>query len=197
MSTAYLLYGKSGSGKGTQAQILKEHLESQGRKVIYIETGKLFRSFSVDNQNFMGEHVRSVIEAGKLMPAFFPVYLWSKELVEKYTGTEDVILDGVARRIEEAAVVDSALDFLDINNRFVITIAVPDQWVLDHMGARSDRKDDTQEAMQKRLTWFTQEVIPVTNYLNGNPKYHPVVVNGAQTIEEVAADIRKAIEEVN
>lgn len=105
MSTVYLLYGKSGCGKGTQAQLLKERLESQGRTVIYVETGKLFRAFSESNPGFMGDHVKSVIDAGKLMPAFFPVYLWSKELVENYTGTEDIILDGVARRIEEASIV--------------------------------------------------------------------------------------------
>ena len=70
MSTAYLLYGKSGSGKGTQAQLLKDYLESQGKTVIYIETGKLFREFSAAHQDFMGDHVRSVIDAGKLMPAF-------------------------------------------------------------------------------------------------------------------------------
>lgn len=104
MSTAYLFYGKSGCGKGTQAQILKTRLESLGKKIIYIETGKLFRSFTESNDNFMGDHVRNVIDAGKLMPAFFPVYLWSRVLIENYTGTEDIILDGVSRRIEEAPI---------------------------------------------------------------------------------------------
>lgn len=193
MSTAYLFYGKSGSGKGTQAQLLKSHLESQGRKVIYIETGKLFRSFSESHNDFMGEHVRSVINAGKLMPAFFPVYLWSRELIENYTGTEDIIMDGVARRIEEAPIIDSALDFLEIEKRFVLTINVSDEWVFDHMGARTDRADDTKEGMEKRLAWFTTEVIPVINYFSKTGKYSSVTINGEQTIEEVASDIQKSI----
>jgi adenylate kinase family enzyme len=193
MSTAYLLYGKSGSGKGTQAQILKAHLESLEKKVIYVETGKLFRAFSEANDNFMGEHVRSVIDAGKLMPAFFPIYLWSKELIENYTGTEDIILDGVARRIEEAPIIDSALEFLGIEKRFVISINVTDEWVFDHMGARSDRADDTIDAMQKRLSWFTENVMPVINYFIDNKKYTSVMINGEQTIEQVAGDIQKQL----
>lgn len=193
MSTAYLLYGKSGSGKGTQAQILKEYLESLGRKVIYIETGKLFRNFTDMHQDFMGDHVRSVINAGKLMPAFFPVYLWSRELIENYTGIEDIIMDGVARRIEEAPMIDSALEFLGIEKRFVLTINVTDEWVFDHMGARSDRADDTTDAMKKRLQWFTTEVSPVIDYFSKTGNYTSLTINGEQTIEQVASDIETSI----
>ena len=193
MSTVYLLYGKSGCGKGTQAQLLKDRLESQGRKAIYVETGKLFRAFTESDTGFMASHVRSVIDAGKLMPAFFPVYLWSRALVENYTGTEDVILDGVARRIEEASIVDSALDFLEIQNRYVLHINVSDEWVFDHMGKR-DRADDTQEGMQKRLAWFTENVVPVIDYFARNEKYVSLTINGEQTIEQVAEDIKHVLE---
>ncbi len=188
MSTVYLLYGKSGCGKGTQAQLLKERLESQGRKVIYVETGKLFRAFSETHPGFMGDHVKSVIDAGKLMPAFFPVYLWSRAIVDEYTGVEDIILDGVARRIEEASIVDSALDFLEITDRHVVHIDVSDAWVFEHMGKR-DRADDTVEGMQKRLSWFTENVMPVIDYFKNNKKYSTTIINGEQTIEQVAGDI--------
>ena len=192
MSTVYLLYGKSGCGKGTQAQLLKERLESQGRKVIYVETGKLFRAFSETHPGFMGDHVKSVIDAGKLMPAFFPVYLWSRAIVDEYTGVEDIILDGVARRIEEASIVDSALDFLEITDRHVVHIDVSDAWVFEHMGKR-DRADDTVEGMQKRLSWFTENVMPVIDYFKNNKKYSTTIINGEQTIEQVAGDIKREL----
>lgn len=192
MSTVYLLYGKSGCGKGTQAQLLKERLEFQGRKVIYVETGKLFRAFSETHPGFMGDHVKSVIDAGKLMPAFFPVYLWSRAIVDEYTGVEDIILDGVARRIEEASIVDSALDFLEITDRRVLHIDVSDAWVFEHMGQRG-RADDTIEGMQKRLSWFTENVMPVIDYFKNNKKYSTTVINGEQTIEQVAGDIKREL----
>lgn len=193
MSTAYVFYGKSGSGKGTQAQLLKTYLESQGRSVIYIETGKLFRDFTATHDDFIGNHVRSVIDAGKLMPPFFPVYLWSRELIERYTGAEDIIMDGVARRVEEAPMIDSAFNFLEIEKRFVLTIDVTDAWVFNHMGARSDRADDTDEGMKKRLAWFTSEVIPVIDYFKHNPRYQSLTINGDQTIDEVALEIQTKI----
>lgn len=192
MSTVYLFYGKSGCGKGTQAQLLKTRLESQGRKVIYVETGNLFRSFSENNTGFMADHVKSVINAGKLMPAFFPVYLWSRALVEGYTGTEDIILDGVSRRLDEAPIIDSALDFLEIEKRHMIVIDVSDAWVYEHLGKRG-RADDTIEGMQRRLGWFVENVIPVINYFTNNPKYQSITINGEQSIEQVASEINEKI----
>jgi adenylate kinase len=192
MSTAYLFYGKSGCGKGTQAQILKDRLESQGRKVISIETGKLFRSFTESRIDFMGTHVASIINQGKLMPSFFPIYLWADQLINQYTGVEDIIFDGVSRRIEEAPILDSALDFLEINKRNIIQINVSDEWVIEHMGKRG-RVDDTQEGMQKRLSWFTENVVPVINYFQENIDYKSITFNGEQTIEQVASDIREKL----
>lgn len=188
MSTAYLFYGKSGCGKGTQAQLLKDRLESQGEKVIYIETGKLFRSFTESRNDFMGTHVKSIIDAGKLMPPFFPIYLWADQLINQYTGVEDIIFDGVSRRIEEAPILESALNFLEIQNRYIVTINVSDTWVLDHMGKRG-RADDTQEGMQKRLSWFTENVVPVIDYFSHNAKYKSITINGEQTIDEVSNEI--------
>lgn len=188
----YLFYGKSGCGKGTQAQIIKNKLESQGRSVVYVETGKLFRTFSDARTGFMADHVRSVINAGKLMPSFFPVYLWSKELVEYYTGVEDIILDGVARRKEEAHIVDSALDFLEIDQRFLISINVSDDWVFDRMRERG-RADDTNDGIQQRLSWFIKDVVPVINYFAQNEKYTTISVDGEQTIEQVASDIQERL----
>lgn len=188
----YMFYGKSGSGKGTQAQILKSQLESQGKKIIYIETGKLFRDFIESHDNFMGNHVRSVVESGNLMPSFFPIYLWSRELVEQYTGVEDVILDGTARRIEEAPIIHSAFDFLGIQERYVITLTVSNQWVFDHMGFR-DRADDTQEGMQQRLQWFDDQVVPVIDFFKQESIYTLMNINGEQTIEQVAQEISNSL----
>lgn len=190
---AYLFYGKSGCGKGTQAEILKERLESQGRKVLSIETGKLFRAFTEERDDFLGNHVTAIIDQGKLMPPFFPIYLWANLLINQYTGIEDIIFDGVSRRLEEAPVLDSALDFLEIDERYLIHIQVSDQWVFEHMGKRG-RVDDTNEGMQKRLSWFTENVLPVIDYFSHNKKYKTATLNGEQSIEQVAHDLQKTLE---
>lgn len=191
--SAYLLYGKSGSGKGTQAQILKDRLESQGRSVIWIETGKLFRSFIDARNDFIGTHVKGMIEQGKLMPPFFPIYLWAEQLINQYDGTQDIIFDGVSRRIDEAPILDSALDFLTINERYLVHIDVSDAWVFDHMGKR-DRADDTVEGMNQRLAWFRDQVVPVIDYFEKNEKYQSITVNGEQSIDQVAQEIQEKVQ---
>ena len=43
----FILIGRSGSGKGTQAELLKTYLNNQGvQDIKYLTTGKSFRSFS-------------------------------------------------------------------------------------------------------------------------------------------------------
>lgn len=190
--SAYLFYGKSGCGKGTQAQLLKERLESQGRSVIWIETGKLFRAFIDARTDFVGTHVKTMIEQGKLMPPFFPIYLWADQLINQYDGTQDIIFDGVSRRIDEAPILDSALDFLAINERHLVHIDVSDAWVFDHMGKR-DRADDTTDGMKNRLSWFTDQVVPVIQYFATNQKYQSHIINGEQSIEQVASNIQESL----
>lgn len=189
----YLLYGKSGSGKGTQAQILKDQLESNGRSVIWVETGKLFRDFIQKHSDFVGNRVSEIVNNGKLMPPFFPIYLWADQLVNQYDGTQDIIFDGVSRLIDEAPILDSALDFLNIQERNIIYLDVSDQWVFDHMGKRTDRADDTIDGMTARLAWFETQVIPVIDYFKQNKKYTTHIINGEQSIEQVAEEIQKVI----
>lgn len=191
-SHAYIFFGKSGSGKGTQAELLKQELEKKGRKVIYIETGQLFRDFIASGSGHLQDQTKNIIDNGKLMPVFFPVYLWARVLVESYTGTEDIIFDGVSRRIEEAPIIDSALDFLNIEARTVVEINVSNQWVIDRLSTRG-RADDSVEGIQKRLTWFESNVVPVLEYFKINRKYNFFDINGEQTIEEVHREIMSKI----
>jgi adenylate kinase family enzyme len=192
MSTVYLFYGKSGCGKGTQVAILKERLEKAGKKIIYIEMGKKFRDLTETSDHFVGKLVKTTIEGGAMLPGFFSIYMWGEALINGYTGTEDIILDGATRLIEEAPFLDGALDFLNINERYLIHIDVSDTWVIDRMTARG-RSDDNAEGMKKRIGWFTEKVVPVIEYFKDNNKYKNVIINGEQTIESVAADIKKEI----
>lgn len=166
MSNAYIFYGKAGSGKGTQAKLLKEHLESVGRSVLYIETGGLFRAFTESTKTFAATRTREIIDNGQLMPAFFPIYLWAHELIAKYDGTQDIILDGVTRRIEEAPILESALEFFKVDKKIVFHIHIADATAQTRLAIRpGDRADDADPVkVQKRLDWYTDNVLPVLEY---------------------------------
>lgn len=188
----FIFFGKSGSGKGTQALLLRTELEKMGRKVIYVETGQLMRDFVASGDTYLQQQTNQIISNGKLMPVFFPIYLWAKVLVEQYTGSEDIIFDGVSRRIEEGPIIDSALDFLQVEHRSVIHIDVSDKWVIDRLSARG-RADDSISGIQKRLDWYLENVVPVLSFFEKKKTYRFFEINGEQSIEEVHAEIMKKI----
>jgi adenylate kinase len=195
MANAYIFYGKAGSGKGTQALELKKHLEGQGRSVIYIETGGLFRNFIASNQSFTAKRTAEIIDQGQLMPPFFPIYAWADELIKNFSGTEDIIMDGVARRLEEGKILDSALDFFQVENRFVFQIEISDQVAIDRLLARGQgRADDASiPNIQKRLDWYQENVMPVIEYFKTEDKFKFSEINGEVSIPEVFDQIKKTI----
>ena len=195
--SAYIFYGKAGSGKGTQALELKNHLESLGKKVLYIETGKLFRDFVANHDTFASHRTKGVIENGELMPAFFPVYLWADQLIQNFNGTEEIILDGVARRIEEAPMIDSALDFFQVMKRFVFTIDITDETAVKRLQMRGQgRADDASiDKIKERLGLYAEKTLPILNYFETHTRYTFVRIDGEPSPEEVFAQVRNVLGE--
>jgi adenylate kinase family enzyme len=195
MSHAYIFYGKAGSGKGTQAQKLKEYLEAQGRKVIYIETGALFRNFVESSTSFAAKRTGEIIDKGELMPPFFPIYSWADELIKNYKGTEDIIMDGVARRLEETSILDSALDFFQVQKRFVFHIAISDQVAIERLLIRNQGRSDDASIpnIQKRLDWYRENVQPVFEYFHDHAKYAFAKINGEESVDGVFDQIKKVL----
>lgn len=183
----YIFFGRSGSGKGTQAELLRQYLENKGNDVLYIETGDRFRSF-MQEDNYTSMKTKQIIGQGQLMPAFMPIYLWAKELVARYTGYEELVLDGLCRNITEAPVLDSALKFYGITHAYVIHLDVSRDWATDRMHGRS-RADDTADYINTRLDWFDREIPPVLDFFLGRDGYTSVRINGEQSIEDVHKEI--------
>lgn len=189
---AYIFFGRSGSGKGTQAKMLCDYLEEKtGRKSLYVETGEMFRKFK-NEETYSSSLTKDVMEKGGLMPEFLPIWIWSDVLVKNYTGEENLILDGLSRRIDEAPVLDSALSFYRFNNPYVIYIDVPREKAFDMMKSRG-RADDSDEYINERLDWFEDDVVPAINYFRNNFKYKFTPIDGTKSIEEVHKEILEKI----
>jgi adenylate kinase len=188
---AIVFFGRSGCGKGTQAKLLDEYLKSKGREVIYVETGSTFRELS-KQESLVGRNVNSILTNGFLIPVFLPIWIWTKIIVEKFSGEQDIILDGVCRRKEESVALDSLFDFYNISNPKIILMNVSKQWSYDRMMARQ-RADDTPEKIQNRLDWYEKDVVPSIDHFRNNPKFNFIEINGEQTIEKVHEDMLKAL----
>ena len=185
---AYIFFGRSGSGKGTQAKLLSEYLEEKtGRKTIYVETGEMFRKFKVED-TYTSKLTKEVMEHGGLMPEFLPIWIWADMFVKNYTGEENLVLDGLSRRVDEAPILDSAMGFYKFSNPYVVYIDVSREKAFEMMKGRG-RSDDTDEYINARLDWFDEDVVPAINYFSNHVKYNFLTINGSQTIEEVHNEV--------
>ena len=190
----FIFFGPSGSGKGTQSELVIEYLKKLAPdiKTINIQTGQKFRDFSTQS-NFTAHMTKEVMETGALMPEFLPIWMWTGMLIEDFTGKEHLIFDGMARREHEAVVLDSALRFYKRENPIVVSINVGDAWATERLLARK-RLDDTEIEIKKRLTWYRENVLASINFFKNNPYYQFVEINGEQTIEDVHKEILSKID---
>jgi len=189
MSHTFIFFGRSGSGKGTQAKLLKEYLEKADhhRRVLYIETGDRIREFMYQT-GYTSSLVKGIIDHGGLLPEFLPIWIWTDYLIRNYTGKEHLILDGLSRRVSEAPVLDSALKFYKCEKLYVVLLDVSREWSKERLMARK-RKDDTARDIEARLDWYDTNVVSTMDFFKKNPSYKFLTINGEQSIEEVQKEI--------
>lgn len=188
-----IFYGKSGAGKGTQAKLLESYFQTNdpARHTLYIETGARFRAFMEEN-NLTAKMVKQALDEGSLLPEFLPVWVWTDFFIKNYTGTEHIVLDGLARRPFEVDVLHHALEFYKRNSIKIIVISVSDDWAAARLKGRG-RYDDDDVEIKKRLAWFNENV---TSSIEEWKKFTDTAIfqiNGEQTIEQVHADVLGAL----
>jgi adenylate kinase len=185
---AFIFFGASGSGKGTQAKLLKTYLEeNDSRKITYIETGSRFRKL-IDRQGYLAEKIAETINSGGLLPVFLSAWNWTDVLFDELTEDAHIILDGSPRRQLELPILESALDFMKYDEVHIISLDVPREILVDRLVNR-DRKDDDTEQINKRLDWFMSEVQPMLDYYSENPRYHFHDIDGSKTVEQIQEEI--------
>lgn len=189
----FIFFGPSGSGKGTQAKLLIEKLEQVDpeKKVLYLETGGKLREFAKQD-SFSAKKTREVIDSGGLMPEFLPIWLWSQFFVDNMTGSEHLVIDGISRKVHEAWILDTALQFYKRENPTIISILVSPEWATERLEERG-RVDDKSEEIKRRMEWYEKSVKPALEHFKSNPYYKFVEINGEQPIEDVHQEILNKI----
>ena len=186
----FIIFGRSGSGKGTQAELLIDYLKMKDadRETLYVESGEKLREFIDSDNSLSSKLTREIMDRGELVPDFLPVWLWSGSFIKNITGNEHIILDGLCRIKDEAPILDSALKFYKRQKPFVLSIEVGRSWATDRLLGRA-RGDDNDDDILKRLDWYEKSVIPAIEYFKNNDYYNFLKINGEQTIEEVHQEI--------
>ena len=158
-SITVLFFGSQGAGKGTQVKMLIDFLRSRSdRGVIQIDMGQELRNLR-DTGSYAGKFTGEVIDAGKRMPDFMPVYLQTKKIVDTLTGPEHIIADGLARGPDQTRCFDDMMTFFNRKDFQVVNLVIDDETAVKRLVARG-RNDDTEEGIRTRLAWTKTEVLP-------------------------------------
>ncbi len=213
---SFALVGKSGCGKGTQAELLMKHFGN----LFYVSTGGLLRDLAKLDTS-AGKGIKKILDNGGLAPDFVIIGLWMRELCNNLKDDQGVLLDGAPRRVIEAQAIDEFMDFLDRKDTFfpiLLDISREEAfnrltkrrickkcgklipWLGDFKklekcdvcgGELFNRPDDNPQAINNRLDYYEQRVVEVIDYYKNKNKL--IVINGEQPIEKVFQDILAAI----
>ncbi len=178
-----ILLGRSGSGKGTQGKLLAKKFSLK-----YVGTGHLLR-FLAKEKNFLSKRLREDLNRGKLAPTWLVQYLWLMEL-KKVKPKQGIIFDGTPRKLKEAKFLDVVLDWFGRKSLLVFLIDISRREALRRLLKRA-RKDDTRYAIDKRLDWFDNDVMPIVRYYEKTGRL--MKINGEQSIEGVFREILKKL----
>ncbi len=206
-----ILLGPQGAGKGTQAQRL-----SQKTGAKHISTGDIVRA-EIKSGSELGQKVQDFNDRGELVPDEIIV-----EMAKPYLDDADAwLLDGFPRNEAQAKALDDALQDLGIELDAAVALEAPDDELVERLSGRrtSDatgrvyhiehdpppedseedagpfvqRKDDTEEAIRRRLAIYHEQTEPLKDYYEERGLL--TTVDARKPIPEVTEEILAAVGE--
>ena len=205
-----LIMGLPGAGKGTQAAKIVEEFG-----VAHISTGDMFRA-AMANQTEMGTLAKSFIDKGELVPDEVTNGIVKERLAQDDIKEKGFLLDGFPRTIEQAHALDQILVDLGLELEGVINIEVDPSCLLERLSGRIihretgetfhkvfnppadykeedyyQREDDKPETVKRRLDLNIAQGEPIIAHYRELGLVSDI--QGNQDIEDVFADVKKAI----
>src|SRR3989338_3458459 len=192
---SFVFIGRSGCGKGTQADLLKKYLESKfgADSVFYVYTGAHLRELTSHPEFFTAKMLHDkVLGPGEKAPDGLAIWACVQELIHGAKENDHVIVGGSPRTASEAAVLDEMFDFLNRKKIFHIWLSVSAEWAREKMMARG-RSDDNAENIKRRLAYYEKHVLRAIEFYKKDASHRFLEINGEQSIEQVHRDIVKAL----
>lgn len=217
-----ILLGLPGAGKGTQAQLLAQHLG-----LLHISTGDMFRQASAEGTD-LGVRAQDYMSRGELVPDEVTIGMLL-ERIQRPDAAAGIMLDGFPRTLPQAEALDSALADQGRAIDAVLYIKVPEdllmarltgRWscpscgaiyhelssppkatgVCDNCGADlAQRADDRPDTVRARLDTNRTWTEALADYYEAQSKLHPVDGTGepafvTERLEAAIASVSSAAE---
>ena len=206
-----ILLGAPGAGKGTQAEVICDHLQ-----IPAISTGNILRE-AISNGTETGLKAKSYMDGGKLVPDEVVIAIL-KDRISKDDCKNGFILDGFPRTVPQA----EALDAMGVRIDKVIDIEVADEKIMQRLSGRRvcekcgasyhvdykpsstegvcdkcggntvQRKDDHPDTIKERLHVYHDQTEPLKGYNEKTGKL--VIVEGQEEVKDTTALTLKAVE---
>jgi len=183
-----LLLGPQGAGKGTQGRLI-----SAEYGIPHISTGDILRA-AVAEGSELGRQAEPLLDAGQLVPDEIMIGL-IRERISQEDAQVGFILDGIPRTARQAEELDAMLEEIGRPLGIVFELQLSEEASLDRLGKRAEqegRTDDTPEAIRTRLRLYHEQTEPLVEYYRARGIL--VGVDGGRSVEEVFAEIQKALE---
>ena len=188
----FVLFGKPGSGKGTQA----EHL-SEKYKLYHISTGDLFRKNISKNTN-LGHLAQSYMDKGELVPDEVTIKMLENEIKEN-PQSKGFLFDGFPRTIAQAESLDKFLKSIDMQINATIALDVDEEELISRIidrGKTSNRSDDQDiEKIQNRFNEYNMKTSTLSKYYKDQKKFFEV--DGSGTVDEITMRLFDLIDSFN
>ena len=175
-----VISGKPGSGKGTQANFLKDKYD-----LYHISTGDLFRK-NILNETDLGIEAKSFLDNGDLVPDIVTIKMLENEVTEN-KGVKGFIFDGFPRTLNQAESLDVFLE--SVNQKINVTIALEvdeDELItrLLDRGKTTNRSDDQDiQKIKNRFNEYNNKTSVLINFYQKQSKFYSV--NGHGSVEDI------------
>ncbi len=184
-----IFIGRSGSGKGTQVNLLKEYIQKKypETEILHFESGANFRKL-IKEEGYTNDVIRDFIQKGELVPNFITEWMLTDFMIQNFNGNQFLIFDGFPRTLQQSQTMNDIIHYYKLENVKIIDVYVSGDEVRKRMLSRG-RDDDNLDLINKRIEWYDVNVLPALAYFKRNEAVEYIHINGEQDIEEVFQEI--------
>ena len=171
-----VIFGKPGSGKGTQANFLKEKYN-----LYHISTGDLFRK-NISNQTKLGIEAKYYLDNGDLVPDSVTIKMLENEVLSN-KEVDGYIFDGFPRTLNQAESLDAFLTSINLKINATIALDVNEDELITRLldrGKVTNRSDDQDiEKIKNRFNEYNTKTSILINFYSKQDKFFSVDGKGS------------------
>ena len=175
-----VIFGKPGSGKGTQANFLKEKYS-----LYHISTGDLFRK-NISSKTKLGIEAKSFLDNGDLVPDSVTIKMLENEVLSN-KQVKGYIFDGFPRTLAQAESLDTFLISINLKINATIALDVDENELITRLldrGKTTNRSDDQDlEKIQNRFNEYNNKTSILIDFYDKQGKFYSV--DGKGSVDDI------------